>query len=199
MGKKGRYFVIAALMPENPKRIRNFMRRFCVSNGLREVKASKLSVPEKQEIFNKLCGEQDYAIAYVVADKLNIKNERVFKDKNILYNYLFSFLAHSIVQGNKEDITILLDNHSTKVKSVNSLQDYIKIKAYTQWGYTRSLAIHYVDSKESKMIQAADLVANAIYAKYTYGRSNPFNMLTIRNSIVFPFKTFGLDAKNSEG
>ena len=111
---------------------------------------------------------------------------------------MFSFLAQSIIQNVDDDVTILLDNHSTKVKSINSLADYIKIKAYTQWNYNHSLTLCYVDSKESKVVQAADMVANAIYAKYTYGRHHFYNMLTLRDSIRFPFEKFGLDSEKAQ-
>ena len=84
-----------------------------------------------------------------------------------------------------------MDNHSTKTKSINSLCDYIKIKAFTQWNYRYNLDIRYVDSKDSKTIQAADVVANAIYAKYIYGKDHFYNMLTISESIKFPQNKFG--------
>lgn len=91
----------------------------------------------------------------------------------------------------QEDITLLLDNHSTKVKSINSLADYIRIKAFTQWGFTHDLNICYVDSKNSKIVQATDVVSNAIYAKYTYGKSHFYSKLTISESIKFPYNKFG--------
>ena len=107
------------------------MKKFCVRNKLDEIKSSKLEFREKQVIFNKLCSANDYTTSYIVADKLNL-NEMIFRDKNLCYNYLFSFLVRKTIKSTNDDVTILLDNHSTKVKSINSLADYIKIKAYTQ-------------------------------------------------------------------
>ena len=190
MGMKDRYFIIAMLVPQKGKRISNFMKSFCVKNGLQEVKASRLSFSQKQEILFKLTSANDYTISYIVVDKNNIDNKKLFEDKNILYNYLFSYLIKKTIKSNKEDICILLDNHSTKVKSINSLCDYIKIKAFTQWGYQNNLQISYVDSKHSKIIQATDVVANAIYAHYIYGKHHFYNMLTISESIEFPQSKF---------
>lgn len=104
---------------------------------------------------------------------------------------LFSFLVKKTIKSAREDLTILLDNHSTKVKSINSLADYIKLKSYTQWGYSHNLNICYVDSKSSKIVQATDVVSNAIYAKYMYQKTHFYNMLTISESIKFPYSTFG--------
>lgn len=182
----GRYFIIAILVPQKAKRIANFMKAFCAKNKLQEVKASQLSFSQKQEVFNKLTSANDYTISYIVADKKHIDNQQLFRDKNLLYNYLFSFVIKKTIRSVNQDICILLDNHSTKTKSINSLCDYIKIKAFTQWGYKNNLHIRYVDSKNSKTIQAADVIANAIYARYLYGKDHFYKMLTISESIKFP-------------
>ena len=191
LGMKERYFVIAMLVPQRGKRISNFMKRFCVKNKLNEVKASQLEFSQKQEIFNKLTSANDYTISYIVVDKKNIDNQKLFADKNLFYNYLFSFLIKKTIRSSREDISIFLDNHSTRVKSINSLCDYIKIKALTQWGYQNNLHIQYVDSKNSKIIQATDVIANAIYARYIYGKDHFYKMLTISESIKFPQSKFG--------
>ena len=191
LGNGERYFVIVMIVPQRGKRISNFMKVFCAQNNLKEVKASKLTFPKKQEIFNKLNSSNDYTVSYIVADKKHIDNQQLFRDKNLLYNYLFSFLIKKTIKGANENVCVLLDNHSTKTKSINSLCDYIKIKAFTQWNYRYNLDIRYVDSKDSKTIQAADVVANAIYAKYIYGKDHFYNMLTISESIKFPQNKFG--------
>jgi len=146
LGTKDRYFVLAMLAPQNNKRIINLMKRFCAANNLPEIKASKLSFPQKQGIFNKLCSANDYTVSYIVADKQNIDNKKLFDDKNLCFNYLFSFLVNKTIKSAQEDLCILLDNHSTKVGSINSLADYIKIKSYTQLGYKHNLQIAYTNS-----------------------------------------------------
>lgn len=193
LGRGGRYFIIAIIFPQKGKRIANFMKRFCSKYNLNEVKAAQLSFSQKQEILNRLTSANDYTISYIVADKHNIDNKKLFDDKNLCYNYLFSFLIKKTIRSANSDISILLDNHSTKVKSINSLCDYIKIKSFTQWNYQGNLQINYVDSKNSKVIQAIDVVANAIYAKYEYGKNHFYNKLTISESIKFPQSKFGQD------
>lgn len=193
LGTKDRYFIIAMLAPQRSKRISNFMKKFCARHNLTEIKGSRLSVPHKQEIFNKLCSANDYTISYIVADKWSIDNKKLFEDKNLCYNYLLSFLVKKTIESTQEDLTILLDNHSTKVKSINSLADYIRIKAYTQWGYKHNLHVRYTDSKHSKIVQAVDVIANAIYANYVYKTGHFYRMLTISESIKFPHSKFGQD------
>ena len=186
MGTDGRYFVIAIFVPQNAKRISHVMKRFCIKNNLQEVKAFQLTFTQKQQIFNKLNSEDDYIVSYIVLDKHNINNKRLFEDKNLLYSYLFSRLIKNSIVESKEDISIILDDRLIKVGSINSLCDYIKIEAFTQWGYQNNLDIRYMDSKNSKNIQAVDVIANAIYAHYTYGKNHFYNMLKINESIKFP-------------
>ena len=191
LGTKDRYFVLVMLAPQRPKRIINFMRKFCARHNLSEIKASELSVPLKQEIFNKLCSANDYVISYIVVDKCHIDNKKLFEDKNLLYNYLFSFLVKKTIKSTQEDLNFLLDNHSTKVKSINSLADYIRLKAYTQFSCQYNVHLSYTDSRNSKIVQAADVIANAIWAHYNYNTSHFYNMLTISESILFPQAKFG--------
>lgn len=191
LGKGGRFFIVAIIVPQKSKRIVNFMKRFCVKYKIKEIKAAQLSFSQKQEIFNRLTSANYYTVSYIVADKHNIDNKKLFEDKNILYNYLFSFLIKKTIKSANDDVSILLDNHSTKVKSINSLCEYIKIKSFTQWNYQNNLNINYIDSKNSKVIQAIDVVANAIFAKYEYGKDHFYNKLIISESIKFPQSRFG--------
>jgi len=191
LGTKDRYFVLAILVPQRPKRIVNALKKFCAHFGITEIKASKLSFSQKQSIFQKITAINDYTISYVVADKTKITTEKFFEDKNIFYNYLFSHLIKKTLKNSSEDVCILLDNHSIKHKSINSLSDYIKIKAYTQWNFKGNLTITYTDSVHSKSVQAADIVANAIFAKYMYGKDHFYKKLIISESIKFPYTDFG--------
>ena len=175
----------------NKKRIKNFVKRFCAKNDYDEVKASKLSFPEKQKLIMKLFKIKDNKISYITVDKYKISSQRLWNDKNILFNYLFKFLIKDIVSNTKEDINIYVDEHTIKVSSINSLQDYLRIQAYTEWGFSYNLNIIFTDSKNSKLIQVADLAANIIYARYNYNRSHLYNLLNISESIKFPYKKFG--------
>lgn len=130
LGRKGeRYFVIALIAAKNQKRLKNIVKHFCASNNINEIKASRLAFPEKQGLINKLCSIDDHQISYIVVDKRNIANTKLFEDKNLIYNYIFQHLIKPIIKASVTDLDIVLDNHSIKVKSANSLREYIKIKA----------------------------------------------------------------------
>lgn len=52
LGKKGKFFVIAGLVPENPKRIKNIIKRYSLklgrlNNALDELKGTRLNFSQK--------------------------------------------------------------------------------------------------------------------------------------------------------
>lgn len=178
------------LISSRPKRIKNIIKSFCAYHSLPEVHATDLSFPHKQYLVNKLVKHRDYSISYVIADKMMIANKRLFDNNNILFNYLFSFLVKDIIKANTDDIVLHLDNRTQKVASANSLKDYIRIKAYAEWGFDKNLAINYIDSRLSKTVQMADLAANCIYRKYLWGKNDFYSRLNIIKSIKFPSPDF---------
>lgn len=191
LGTKDRYFVIAMLLPVNKKRVLNFMKKFGAKIEDDEIKASKLSFPQKQNLMYKLSQIPDHKISYIVADKKKFTSQKLLDDKNLCFNYLFRHLIKNTISNSKEDVNILVDEHTLKVSSTNSLQDYLKIEAYTKWNFKNNLNISFIDSKNSKLIQTADLIANIVYARYNYNRQHLYNMLKISESIKFPYKYFG--------
>lgn len=195
LGRLGRFFVISAFVPDNSKRIVNIFRRSCVKfskkrKPLEEIKGSNLSFVEKQEILNKLLKKDDHFVSYVIAD-LKYIEPKILYDKNICYNFLCNFLFKSLLQNTNEDINVLIDNRTIKVASINSLSDYIRTEAYSKWNFKHDIFFSYMDSKRSKNLQAADLMANIIYQKYTHKKNHLYKKLKIQNSILFPLRKFG--------
>lgn len=115
-----------------------------------------------------------------------ITTPKLFQSNNLLFNYLFSLLIRDTIRANTDDIDILIDNRTQKVASSNSLCDYIKLKAITEWGFNKNLNITYVDSKNCKTVQIADLVANSIRRKYFHHLTDFYDRLNVVKSIKFP-------------
>ncbi len=197
LGSSGRFFVIAALVPNNLKRIKNLVRNCCTefaSQGvpaLKELKAYDLKFPQKQNFLNRLIRFDDFTCSYIVADKKHIET-RVMQDKNICYNYLSSHLLKPILKGATEDIEIFFDNHTTKVASTNSLAEYIKLQAYTTWGVQHNVEVHYCDSHRMYCLQAIDIIANSINSKYNYNHPHFYTLLESKfnHRVRFPSQKF---------
>lgn len=191
LGKKDRFFVIALLYPANKKRILNIAQHFNARLGIEEIKGSDLSVPHKQYLLLKMNKVPDYSVSYIVADKRYINSPKMRQDKNLCFNYLFMHLLQPVVAQIDEDINIIVDEHSVRVGSKHSLKDYIRIKAYYEWSFRKSVNISFTDSKQSKLVQIADLAANIIHARYNYNKMHLYEMLNVNHSIRFPHIWFG--------
>lgn len=101
LGKQGKYFVIAALVPNNKKRIKNLIKNSCVKFGvdgvpLKEIHAYELSLPQKQDIANRLVAKDDFSCSYIVVEKKYI-DSRLLIDKNLCFNYVAKYLFAPIV------------------------------------------------------------------------------------------------------
>jgi hypothetical protein len=190
LGYNEGYFIIAMLVAHNPERIKNIIKKFCTYHHLAESHASSLDFTKKQFLINTLTKQQDYTIFYIIADKMMITEKRLFKSNNLLFNYLFSFLVEPIIKANTDDIYFYLDNRTQKVASANSLKEYITIKAYTDWKFSKSLFLEYRDSKGLKALQMADLIANCIHRKYKWEKTDFYSRLNISKSIKFPKASF---------
>ncbi|MEI6397026.1 MAG: DUF3800 domain-containing protein [Candidatus Taylorbacteria bacterium] len=192
LGQGGeRFFVIASILTEKSSRIKNIVKHFCAKKNIKEIKASKLTFSEKQKLLNQLSSVEDHKVFYIAVDKKHIYNTKLFEDKNLIYNYIFQHLIKPIIKNSSTDLDIILDNHSTKVKSINSLREYIRIKAYAEWNIKYNINIRYMDSRECKLIQMTDVAANCIYGHYLHNKDHFYRMLRIDKSIRFPHNTFG--------
>ena len=197
LGRRGRFFVICALMPENPKRIKNIIKGWIAelrkTNNiiLDELKSSFLKFPEKQKILQKLAKKDDFHCSYVVGDKKHI-DPNLLKVNNVCFNYLASHLFKPILKGTNEDVQVIIDNRSVKVSSKNSLKDYIKLEGLTKWGFNKKITFEYKDSRDSKNLQAVDLIANVVYGRYTYNKKHLYNLIDNKfvHRIKFPYAKF---------
>ena len=190
LGHNEGYFIIAMLVAHDSNRIKNFTKSFCGFHKLSEAHASMLTFPQKQFLINELTKQQDYHVSYIIADKMMITNDRLFRSNNLLFNYLFKYLVRDLIRANTDDVEIFLDNRTRKVAAVNPLSDYIKTTAFAEWGFTKNLNIQYKDSKLCKPVQIADLIASCIRRKYVKGNPDFYNRLNIVKSIKFPSQTF---------
>lgn len=191
LGAGGRYFVIGAFCTEDGKRIRNIIKKHCAKQNLGEMKNFGMSFEAKQDIALKFKKVTDHKIGYVCVDKTKIQSPHLRADQNLLFNYAFSFLAEKLLVHEKQDIRLIVDNRNQKVGSKNSLGEYIRIKAYTEWGFAHNIYTEYLDSKTDRLIQAADFVAGNCYQRYHRNKSHIYSILKPDISIKFPNSQFG--------
>jgi hypothetical protein len=179
LGVKSRdkYFVLAALVCHTKiadKKLKqlgkNIYKKYLAPNNLQEIHATHTSFPVKQKVLNTIARIEDITIYYLIVEQKKIHKSLILYP-NICYNYLIGLLLEDIILKCKDNVDIILDNHSTKVGSLNSLHEYLKIKAFTEWRYNYNFTSIFMDSHKVWGIQMVDVIANSIFTHYNYKKS----------------------------
>lgn len=204
LGKDGRYFVIACIDTYNARSLHVKMKKKLLDAKLKkpelpvdgfEIKANKADKSTKLSILTGIA-EKELYISYIVAD-LHHVFPKLLDDKNCFYNYMIKLIVDDMIKDNftSKKLLLRLDNKTVKVKSENTFKEYINIHLNYERTLNLELDAKYIDSKSAEgfVIQAADYVANAIYAYYEYGNSTYFDALcpVIKHVQLFPRSKFG--------
>lgn len=205
LGVSGRYFVISCIDTMNAKSLHNIMKRKLKQAGdkfpelrtlhAHEIKAKDAYPCVKYHVLESIFSK-DISISYIVVDLHHVE-ARLLTDKNILYNFASKILISKLITLNDEGktVNILFDNKTTKITSRNSLREYIIADIVYEKGLDVTINFEYKDSDagDAFIIQAADYIANGLYANYEYGNNIYINLIKEKINIVqhFPYKKFG--------
>lgn len=205
LGSSGRYFVIACIDTRNYKSLHNIMKKklgiakqlfqelACLHSN--EIKAKDAYPCIKYHILESIV-RKELSISYIVADLKYVK-KNLLDDKNILYNFLMKLLIDRLVsdKDNNSTLNIICDNHTTKIASGNSFEEYIKLHLIYEKEYELNLNVVYMDSDDRNAypVQAADYVANALYGWFEHEDTIYYDRFRTKINIAskFPYKNFG--------
>ncbi len=175
-GGSSRYLTIAFLITPNElykhtkRLIRNFYNKFNIPTAT-EFKGSQLS--EEQEIFivdktkKMLESYPDISISSITVFKPRVITD-IQRDPNKLYNYMIGL---SLLDRIKEFDEVMLypDPRSIKVKSGNSLFDYLQIKLWFELSVATRLSIQYIPSENCYGLKFIDWIAHMVWSNYELG------------------------------
>jgi len=193
LGKAETYFVLTMFNTPERNKARRVLKKFQLQhNNKEEIKGSKLFFDKKQKLLSEM-SKFKYNVHYIVANKSNTALFNNNVDKNVIYNYLLKFIVVKVIVENSQlpKICFHLDNHTIKVKSLNSFAEYIKLQAIEN-NYYGTIEVDYFDSHKHILIQAADIMSNIIWNKYERKRDNLYNLIKphIKTSFKFPLNNF---------
>lgn len=103
-------------------------------------------------------------------------SSHIRKDSNKLYNYMIGL---SLIDKMRqyECIDFILDYRSIKVKSGNSLSDYLQIQLWFEKEAKTLICHHVQHSNTQKGLQFADMLAGAIQQHYEDNYSESYHLL----------------------
>lgn len=118
---------------------------------------------------------QDIQYTSITAYKPNVK-EHIRNDANKLYNYMVRLLLVPIMKKFQQ-VIFVPDQRSIKVKSGNSLSDYLTTTLWFEHNATTKIISRPQNSSSLMQLQFADMLAGTIQNHFEDGSSEPFKIL----------------------
>lgn len=178
-GGSSRYLTIAALVVSDAKRhlpkrvIKRLYERFKWPVNV-EKKWSGMN-PEERIAFasaaKKLLADNPGHFRYV---SITVKKENVHghirQDENKLYNFM---IAQALLNemSKHDEVFFVPDPRSVKVKSGNSLHDYLQTQLWFEQKTATMLTTHPCDSMQSTQIQFSDMLSGLVQTHFEDGNS----------------------------
>lgn len=127
----------------------------------------------------------DIAIYVIVVKKQNVQ-PHIRQDGNKLYNYMIK-LALSKKMATHDVVTLLPDQRSIKVKSGNSLPDYLQTELWFTEKAITTLICRPQDSAHSRGVQFADFVSGIVQSRYEKNEAHAFQVLAPKIKLALLF------------
>jgi len=182
-GGSSRYLALAFLfLPQkhrnNPKRlIRDLYNKYRWSG---EKKAGSATISQKIQFCKKaatmLQKNNEIKIDVIIVNKVNVQSH-IQSDPNKLYNYMAGLVIPHYV-GERKSVEFIPDKRSVKVKSGNSLTDYIQVKLWFDHNCETKIINNPCESHKNYNLQFVDWTAHCAWWKFEDSVEEPFNILS---------------------
>ena len=144
-----------------------------------EKKGSAASAAQKMEFAAAAVGMldayKDVQIDCIVAKKENVQ-AHIRCDANKLYNYMCRLVIPEHVKSEME-FEFVPDKRSIKVKSGNSLSDYLQTVLWFDYSLTTKLINNPSESDKNYNLQFMDWIAHCVWSHFEDGETTVFNAL----------------------
>lgn len=177
-----RYFIIAMLFTDNPTAIRRLFKKKIsqlIKNDSKrketliknkEIKGSDISESKKLQIYQHVLthGKDTLELGIIVLDN-NYATDKFTENHARAFNYLVQvyfdscYRKHSKYMTGSGKIEILLDEQNVVTGAKYNLEEYLNQQLTMSNPICDSFAANYTDSKNEKLVQLADFVANTFY------------------------------------
>lgn len=145
-----------------------------------ELKGSSMSVADKCFFAGKvktlLTDHPDIKIGAITVQKENV-SEHIREDANKLYNYMIRLAVLPEIKG-EPVVNLIRDNKTVKVKSGNSLIDYLQMTLWFDMDVKTKIIDIPSDSKKVQNLIFIDWINNLIWGNYEDGNSAPFEIIS---------------------
>jgi len=183
LGRKGgKYFIVAAVVSENPgeleaiiKRAKKY-RKKKKFRKLPEFKANYADRPLRERILRALSGSNSKI--YALAIEKSRMHEGLFDAKERFFNFICGVLLRIIVK-NVSSVEIVIDRRTGNRSMLEDINAYAASKI-RQINPEIKIRISHEDSMVSLPLQVADFAAWAVHRKYEAGDSSYYSLISSR-------------------
>jgi hypothetical protein len=181
-GGSSRFLTIAFLLiPKTlshlPKRIVREVYRHRKQPVHIELKGAALTIDDQiylaKRVVNLLKKNPGIKIFAITVKKSNVE-EHIRKDPNKLYNYMIGLALLKMVKK-LERFTFIPDIRSIKVRSGNSLADYLQIKLWFDLRAKTLIEDKPQESHTNRNLQFIDWITHIVWESYERGYSKALN------------------------
>ena len=193
-GGSSRYLTIAfVICPKGKKHLlQRIVKRVYQKYGFNpkeEIKASSLTLDVKKDISHRIItlvnSNSEISINSITVKKQNVASH-IRQDSNLLYNYMLKLALLDKIDTYPL-VNLIRDNRSVKLKSGNSLSEYLKTTMYFEYNSSTQIVDIPSDSKQVTNLVLADWLNNIVWGHYEDGNSAPFLILSpkLKNQTLF--------------
>ncbi len=183
-GGSSRYLTIAFVMCPSEKK--HLLRRIVADvyrrtkhNPKTELKGSSLSVADKcffaERVRRLVSMNPDIVVGSITVNKSKVQ-QHIREDGNKLYNYMIRLAVLPIVKG-QPFVNLIRDNKTIKVRSGNSLIDYLQTTMWFELSSHTKIIDIPSDSKQVKNLIFIDWINNLIWGRYEDNNTQPYDII----------------------
>ena len=183
-----RYFVITLLLIDDPIALQTAvdeLRRslgFAAENEFKFYKASEAT----RWAFLRMLRRQDFTARVLVIDKQQMTKPHMRK-RETFYNFLVQMVMQHD-NGTIKDAMLILDESVQSKKSKQQLTTYLRKALNANPNRRKVREVRYHRSSADNIIQAADMLSGAIYARYHRGDASYFDYIRPKVSDLWEWK-----------
>jgi hypothetical protein len=160
-----------------PKRImRDLYHKYGWAGERKAFEATEAQKLEFAQAVNAMLEKhKDIAVDCIIVKKENVQ-EHIRADGNKLYNYMCKLVLCDHVAGVRE-IKFMPDKRSVKVKSGNSLSDYLQTTFWFEFKVKTKLINDPQESQRNYNVQFVDWVSHCVWSHYEDGEKVVFPVI----------------------
>jgi hypothetical protein len=182
------YFVITLFLVDDPIPIHNAIDELRAQLGIARHNEFKFynSSDKVRHAFLEMMRHQRFTIRVLVINKTKMTAPQM-KKRDTFYNFLVKMVLE-YDNGAIQDAMLILDESVKSKKSKQQFTSYLRRSLNTDQNLPKVREIRYHRSHSDNLIQAADMMSGAVFARFERGNPKYFNLIRSKFSDIWVWR-----------